>query len=1607
MKKQLLIALFSLGILTLSKAQDTVFIERFDPPSGPDSVTTYNVNSLLTSHWNDTTALSVSAPASYHTRVVPFDSVIFETDNFSTVGKPFVQLKFNHICKINFGHRAYIQASNDGGTTWVTLTGTNYLGNSPGFGSTGYFNEFSYPNPTATPYWGGLNNTTPPTNAWWAEESFDLKPILGGVNGYANCKIRFIAADLLTTTLQPGGWFIDNVIVQASTCELEEPKIDYNLVPYGKPVGAMYNFNEPLRLEAKDYGGYNQGVDSVVVWWRLNGGAWQATPMNSSIGGACPDSSDYTYTFSGILLNDTIDWYVEIYDCACPNVKRDPLITATPTNYYTFWRDPAPPAICGSVIGSTFPLVVSTFPFIEDFETWGVGTGSGTTGFAHRGTFPTGNPPNGENWIVAPNAVSPGFAWSVRNSPTATTNTGPDADNTPGTGTKFVYAEASQGNPVAFTQLITPCIDLQAVGCGALEFYYHMYGQNIDLLRVDVDTGDNVSAYVNNVWRAQGEQQTSSTQPYRKAYVSLEQFAGKIVRIRFIGRKNTATAQDKNDIAIDDIKIFEPVAVDLETAQYFQPENGYCSYSNAEPVIARFQSLGCVTQTALPVAFRVEYTPPSGSPVTNTISRDTIFGNFSLGIDSIFTFGPTADLSAFGTYNIYVYTELSGDLVTSNDTLGPFLIEHNAPFNNFPFHEDFDGPGTIPGEGNNLNPGTISPAFLSLFTPIPVVVPTATSYAWYVKASTTPSAGTGPISDFSGKGNYLYTEGNYGTSPISALFVTECISLAGMTNPIIDFRYYMYGSDIGAVAVQIVKPGENFWSNVPGNLIANNATNAHTDAKSPWNYWAVDLSAYAGQTIKMRIIAQKTGTGTAADVAIDNINIFDKGATDVGIEFISPPTARINVDAPQAPGFTIRNFGSNTVSNIPITYTITPLCGPNAGQSTTYNVTYSGSIAPGATATYVVPAANMPTYPVGSFEICGTTGKSGDTHTWNDTYCVTSVGWPQIYIQNGYFENFDACNEGNESGFWHGGDYRVFKVGTPNTGAGSAPNAYSTKLFGTPPSTANVNIYPNTDEYLYAPRFVGFDTIVGGQLWFKHKFGFTGGAGVVEFLTSGNQWLRLGFSDPDDQIGLNWHNDANSAFAGNQSAWSGSSANLPNANGWVTSMWPLNNFNNSPNALSLRWHLFGGTGGTSEWSIDDVQIIIPPQNSASPVFVETVEYIPIPDVDNHLRVRIQNTGAKILDSCLVQYSTNGPAGPYSAPELVVFNPPLVRGAISPWYEFQAAWAQPSSGPYNVCVVTSRPNNKQDNLTNDDSTCTGIIVPDKFELTPTDSSYCNNFDNPAITDWIALNWPDKQGLLSWEKGSPNQAPFIGAHSAPNAWMTNLTTNYRQRDSSSLFTPFFVMDTGQVYEMEFWHNFKTELYHDGGSIEFSYDGWQTYKTLGYVLPSGDWFNTTHVTAMDILRPGWTGESGGWINSKIVFELEAPPSGDVAQFRFRFASDQSFEYQGWAIDDFCITRTNKETDIFIGVEEEMPQGLVGIGNVIPNPTSGVTIIPYVMNDPAPVKVNIYNVLGQLLNQFEQQSQQGLNQVEFDVTNWKPGMYVVSIEVNGEVTTRKVIVE
>ncbi|MEA1987180.1 MAG: hypothetical protein U9N76_06805, partial [Candidatus Marinimicrobia bacterium] len=142
-------------------------------------------------------------------------------------------------------------------------------------------------------------------------------------------------------------------------------------------------------------------------------------------------------------------------------------------------------------------------------------------------------------------------SWTRISGGTPSNNTGPDGAYG---GSYYVYTEASSGsdpgNPDQTTIIDLP-LDLSSITDNFFYFYYHMYGASMGSLHIDVFDGE----WHNDLFTKNGQQQTSDTDDWLKANISLRDYSNKnhvILRIRGI------TGDDyTSDMAVDNFTIME------------------------------------------------------------------------------------------------------------------------------------------------------------------------------------------------------------------------------------------------------------------------------------------------------------------------------------------------------------------------------------------------------------------------------------------------------------------------------------------------------------------------------------------------------------------------------------------------------------------------------------------------------------------------------------------------------------------------------------------------------------------------------------------------------------------------------------------------------------------------------------------------------------------------------------------------------------------------------------------------------------------------------------------------------------------------------------------
>jgi len=151
-------------------------------------------------------------------------------------------------------------------------------------------------------------------------------------------------------------------------------------------------------------------------------------------------------------------------------------------------------------------------------------------------------------WSSSPTNTTSAYRWDIDGAGgTPSSSTGPSGAFS---GNNYFYTEASNGSAGDVAELYSPLIDVNALTLPELSFYYHMYGQTMGDLYIDVFDGVN--------WvttdSIKGEQQTADTDPWLKHRIILNNFPDTI-QVRFRSIKTGTSFY--GDMALDDVEIAE------------------------------------------------------------------------------------------------------------------------------------------------------------------------------------------------------------------------------------------------------------------------------------------------------------------------------------------------------------------------------------------------------------------------------------------------------------------------------------------------------------------------------------------------------------------------------------------------------------------------------------------------------------------------------------------------------------------------------------------------------------------------------------------------------------------------------------------------------------------------------------------------------------------------------------------------------------------------------------------------------------------------------------------------------------------------------------------
>ncbi len=292
--------------------------------------------------------------------------------------------------------------------------------------------------------------------------------------------------------------------------------------------------------------------------------------------------------------------------------------------------------VCSTTLQSAWSTIdtlitlcgVVAAPYVENFE---VGFNPGPA----SGQFWNQNSTVGPCWTRTPlSSPAPAqFHWGGGQGATPTPNTGPDNDHTTGLG-KYVYTESSLSTGARTANLVSPQISLLGLTTPELRFWYHMDGQSIGSLTVEVQTGSVTSPFtvLDSIVGPQGAS-------WLERVVSLAGYSGQTVRIRLRAR-TLATGQSQfADIAIDDFSVKNAPPCPPRTSLNVTP-------LTATTASVSFSTAGNGTAT-------LEYGPVGFAPGSGTFVKTTSNPFILTG------------LTQGQSYQVYVFDSCAGGLTST------------------------------------------------------------------------------------------------------------------------------------------------------------------------------------------------------------------------------------------------------------------------------------------------------------------------------------------------------------------------------------------------------------------------------------------------------------------------------------------------------------------------------------------------------------------------------------------------------------------------------------------------------------------------------------------------------------------------------------------------------------------------------------------------------------------------------------------------------------------------------------------------------------------------------------------------------------------------------
>lgn len=408
-----------------------------------------------------------------------------------------------------------------------------------------------------------------------------------------------------------------------------------------------------------------------------------------------------------------------------------------------------------------------------------------------------------------------------------------------------------------------------------------------------------------------------------------------------------------------------PLPDDATVGAFVSP--GAVCTGGASPIVASFRNLGTNTiaiGTTIGIAARI--TDPSNASTTITgsfVTTSAMATNASVNVStSAYTFASS------GTYTVKLWSVYGPDGDATNDTLTTVVTISAGTVVSVPYFRGF----------NTADPTDFTRSIVSGST------------NWTLGNTLTAGSTWTPR-----EGNQMLIF-NTTTSGNQADAFSPCFSISNACS-FLEFMMTNTGSGVSVnysegVFVAVSSDNGATYTNVPVTCQETRTTRANAARYNGqpfgtdyWLHWRADLSAYNGQTIKIRLRASSLG-GYA--FALDSFAIGQRPANDVGVLAFQSPEPSPSCASKSTPvTVSIKNYGCSPQSNINVNLTVTgPAGAPGLGS---FSFVVPGPVVAGGTFTTTVKLQDLTV--AGVYNFTASTVLPGDGDPSNDTFGPYSV----------------------------------------------------------------------------------------------------------------------------------------------------------------------------------------------------------------------------------------------------------------------------------------------------------------------------------------------------------------------------------------------------------------------------------------------------------------------------------------------------------------------------------------------------------------------------------------------------------------------------------------